>query len=269
MKMNFKMYLIILLLLNYLSCAEELPLYDFPAKTIYSIEEINESCSTGIIDDSKSLFNFLESTALDVLPSSDKKIENKLSTSIYNIYKDSIIEHPSKSKISKIIGDMKPFLSQKKSYQIYIIKTKILNAMIAPGGNVFVTTGFLDFVKNDAELAVILGHELGHVENGHIDKIVKRKSAIEEFGALGDVAGNIAHSFLAPFGSIDEYISDRAGLYLAYKAGYDPMVGIEVLKRMSSMDEEKNSINDFFKTHPYSIDRYNCSKKYLQSILIK
>ena len=79
------MYLIILLLLNYLSCAEELPQYEFPAKTIYSIEEINESCSTGIIDDSKSLFNFLESTALDVLSSSDKKIENKLSTSIYNI----------------------------------------------------------------------------------------------------------------------------------------------------------------------------------------
>ena len=263
------MYLLIFLFLSYLSCSENLPKYEFPAKTIYSIEEINESCSTGLIDDSKSLFNFFESTALDVLSNLDKDIENKLSVSIYNTYKDSIIEHPSKSKITKIIGDMKPFLSQKKIYHIYIIKTKTLNALVAPGGNIFVTTGFLDFVKNDAELAVILGHELGHIENGHIDKIIKRKSALDELGTLGDMAGNMAHSFLAPFGSIDEYISDRAGLYLAYKAGYDPMIGIEVLKRMSNMDGEKNSINDFFKTHPYSIDRYECSKKYLQSIIIK
>lgn len=267
MKMNFKMNLLIILLLNCLSCAENLPKYEFPAKTIYSIEEINESCSTGLIEDSKSLFNFFESNALDVLSSVDKDIENKLSLSIYNIYKDSIVEHSSKSKILNIIGDMKPYLSRKKEYQIYIVKTKTLNAMVAPGGNIFITTGFLDFVKNDAELAVILGHELGHVENGHIDKIVKRKSAMNEYGSLGHVAENIAYTFIAPFGSIDEYISDRSGLYLAYQAGYDPMIGIEALKRMSSMDGEKNSINEFFKTHPYSIDRYVCSKNYLHSIL--
>jgi predicted Zn-dependent protease len=255
-------------MLNFLSCTDNIPRYNFPEKTIYTIEEVTKDCSSGEMDDTKSLFNFLESSALELLSTPDEKLEKEMSQILYSHFKDSIVENQNKSKILSILEKMKPY-TKEKSFSVYIINSKTINAMVGPGGKVFITTGILNFFKNDEELAIVLGHELGHIENGHIEKKIKRKSIANELGEFGLITNNLLSVFLAPFGSVEEYVSDRTGLYLAYKAGYDPMKGIEVIKRMSSFDEEKNSINDFFKTHPYSIDRYYCSKTYLESILVK
>lgn len=262
------MMILIIIIVNFFSCKENIPKYNFPEKTTYTIEEVNSDCSTGVIDDSKSLFNFLETSALDLLSTTDENTEKEMSQALYNYYKDSIVENENKTKILSILEKMKPYLKE-KTFSVYIIKSNTINAMVGPGGKVFITTGILNFFKNDAEMAIVLGHELGHLENGHIDKKIKRKNASKELGEFGAITNNLVGSFLAPFGSIDEYVSDRTGLYLAYKAGYDPMIGIDVIKRMSSFDVEKNIVNDFFKTHPYSMDRYNCSKSYLESILVK
>jgi hypothetical protein len=262
------MMILITIMLGFLSCSDNTPKYNFPEKTIYTIEEVNRDCSSGEIDDTKSLFNFLETSALDLLSTTDEKLENEMSQTLYNYYKDSIVENENKSNILAILEKMKPYVKE-KSFSVYIINSKTINALVGPGGKVFITTGILKFFKNDDELAIVLGHELGHIENGHIEKKIKRKNVAKEFGEFGIITSNLFSIFLSPFESVEESVSDRTGLYLAYKAGYDPMKGIEVIKRMSSFDEEKNTVNDFFKTHPYSIDRYNCSKKYLESILVK
>lgn len=263
------MMILIAIMLGFLSCTDNnTPKYNFPEKTIYTIEEVNRDCSSGEIDDSKSLFNFLETSALELLSTTDEKLEREMSQTLYNYYKDSIVENENKSNILAILEKMKPY-TKEKSFSVYIIKSKTINAMVGPGGKVFITTGILKFFKNDDELAVVLGHELGHLENGHIEKKIKRKNVAKELGEIGTITNDLLGIFLAPFESIEEHVSDRTGLYLAYKAGYDPMKGIEVIKRMSSFDEEKNTVNDFFKTHPYSIDRYNCSRTYLESILVK
>ncbi len=261
------MMILIAIMLGFLSCSDNTPKYNFPEKTIYTIEEVNRDCSSGEIDDVKSLFNFLETSALELLSTTDEKLEKEMSQTLYNYYKDSIVENQNKSKVLAVLEKMKPYVKE-KSFSVYIINSKTINAMVGPGGNVFITTGILKFFKNDDELAIVLGHELGHLENGHVQKKIKRKNAVKDLGEFGVITNNLLDLFMAPFGSIEEYVSDRTGLYLAYKAGYDPMKGIEVIKRMSSFDEEKNVVNDFFKTHPYSMDRYNCCKTYLESIMV-
>lgn len=266
--MNFKAILILMIIWSQLSCQDkkQIPKYNFPEKTIYSIEEINEECHENIIDASKTLFNLFETSALDVFGNVDPKIASKISDAIYNEYKDSIISHPYKMKIESMIQKMKPFMVHKKDFSVYIVKTKVQNAMIAPGQKIFITTGFIDFIKNDEELAVVLGHELGHMENGHLDKIIKRYEASQNLGPFSEIAGNIGSIIAAPFGSVDEHICDRTGLYLAYKSGFDPMIGIEFIKRLSEKENANDALNRFFRTHPYSIDRYYCSKNYLNQI---
>lgn len=120
------------------------------------------------------------------------------------------------------------------SYRVQIIQDGCVNAFAMPGGYLFVTSGMMDFLKNEAELAMILGHEMAHVELYHCsDRIsaeVRAKKAglplLEGVAALGN------QIMTQGYQDEQEHEADRWGMQLAAESGYDPSAATQLFQRL-------------------------------------
>lgn len=130
-------------------------------------------------------------------------------------------------------------------YRFMVLDSTIINAFAAPGGYVFVTKGALDEMTDEAELAGVLGHEIGHVEKRHYVKKVKlRSSKGSAEGGLNEILSGGGRAATQAFNAAldetmeilftkglqskkDEFEADQVGVFLLANAGYDP----EALKR--------------------------------------
>lgn len=122
-------------------------------------------------------------------------------------------------------------------YNLRLSSSSAINAY-ADGRNITMTTAMMDFVENDEELALIIGHELGHNTMGHIRKIIGNY-----IFSLGGTR------YTRPFESEADYV----GLYYLVRAGYSPDGVEEFWQRLATVAPK--SINRA-KTHPTFPDRY-------------
>jgi metalloendopeptidase OMA1, mitochondrial len=136
-----------------------------------------------------------------------------------------------------------------------------INAFCVPGGKVAVYTGIFPIAKDEAGLAVILGHEVAHALLRHAGERMSQSQLLGTGLALAGVGGvnpqilqalGLGASFgvVLPFSRSQESEADHVGLILMTKAGYDPRVSLEVWNRMAR--KEKNAPPDFLSTHPGS-----------------
>lgn len=116
-----------------------------------------------------------------------------------------------------------------KDIRVYPVRAAVPNASMAPNGMMFIRTGFLLRVENEAQLAAVIGHELAHYFERHtIARLEAMKSSgvasmvLQVFGIAG-VLGSIAVSGTQyAFSREHERDADRIGLQLARQAGFDP-----------------------------------------------
>lgn len=158
---------------------------------------------------------------------------------------------------------------QDVKYYFEVLDTDDVNAFATPGGYIFVTRGLLETLNTEAELAGVLGHEVGHVAGKHIVEKIQRdklvQTGINEAGAwspgsayLTRVAGKIIEDLMgAPMDQKDENDADRRGVNYAYAAGYHPAGlkgALEALLKLSgpSGEEKKAWLK---RTHPPLEDR--------------
>ena len=144
---------------------------------------------------------------------------------------------------------------------VCLVETKEVNAFAIPGGFLIVTTGMLDFLNDEDELAAIIGHEVGHLELNHgmkavgTEKILKLFSMLKETATssantddpltrqmLGSLKEKIDEVFNKMFTSIRngygveiESQADWRSLQLCDKLGYDTMALYNVLERFKSV----------------------------------
>jgi beta-barrel assembly-enhancing protease len=142
-----------------------------------------------------------------------------------------------------------------------VIDTGDINAFASPGGYVFVTRGLYMQLQNEAQLAGVLGHEIGHVIRKHHLKILQQSSLIDLGGqALARSAGEndkikqlIGSGAEIMSRSLDknaEFEADGIAVVLSGRAGYDPFSFAEVLQGLSRIAKDSNSVELLFKTHP-------------------
>ena len=163
--------------------------------------------------------------------------------------------------------------------RLYITRVPFFNASMTPNGLMTVWSGLLLRVHNEAQLAAILGHELGHYLRQHsLDafKDAKTKSNIALLLGLGFgiAASTTAYSGYSDANSIAQFVllasryahsraaereADQFGVQLMYEAGYDPFEAARVWKNI--IDEEEAAKrgklhgSPFFATHPAPKDR--------------
>jgi beta-barrel assembly-enhancing protease len=139
-----------------------------------------------------------------------------------------------------------------------------INAFAAPGGYIIVTKGMMKQLRNEAELAGVLGHEVAHVTQKHHLKAL-RKAAVVNLLSAGAAAATaesrhaeLVQNLSAPTKELyargldkaDEFEADRMGVVLSARAGYDPYGLPAVLTTLASADPNDNYLTLLTKTHP-------------------
>ena len=126
-----------------------------------------------------------------------------------------------------------------QKFTFTILDSPVVNAFSLPGGYVFITRGLLSIANNEAEMAGVLGHEIGHITAGHAARRLRR-TALANLGAgllkllvgkLGNAEIGKVMDDVASFGSLyyirrysreQEFQADQLGTISLAKAGYDP-----------------------------------------------
>jgi len=171
--------------------------------------------------------------------------------------------------LKRLVEAVRPFMKNAKRYDritLYVVDSPRVDARSFPGGTLFFFKGLLPAAQNEAALVGIVGHELSHLDRGHILLPLKRARVIERKFADGE-GGFDPQKFFAggttmmrlmsrPFRPEDETAADRDGAEWAWRAGYDPREMAALFTRLHQRDNDpKIPFASFFRTHPYSDDR--------------
>lgn len=171
------------------------------------------------------------------------------------------------ARIQKIFSKLLPFRERKEiSYKIYLINDDVINAFSHAGGHVYVTTGILADLKSDDELALVLGHEISHVDKKHCIRHVQAQMGMQAAGEYAGIASQVTNIVSLPFGQYDEYESDWAGASIMSAAGYSPSKGLEVFRRWSANENSGDVMEKVFRTHPFSAERVCYLQMYVDNM---
>ena len=164
-------------------------------------------------------------------------------------------------KIIRQLGT--PFIDY--DWDIELFDNPDANAFALAGGKIGVYTGIFDLIKNENELAVIIGHEIAHITKAHSKKDVNRKiilgaGATAVTAATRDESPNSQASiqtmtkFISSFGlnlpfeRLQETEADREGLRLMAKAGFNPLASLDLWEKMEQQNDRLKI--EFLSTHP-------------------
>jgi predicted Zn-dependent protease len=127
-----------------------------------------------------------------------------------------------------------------------IVDTDDVNAFATTGGYVYISRGILPYFQNEADLAAVLGHEIGHITAEHLKK-QQRKGVLSGLAsaataiftgmpALADLTNMAGQAIISGYGRDAELEADRLGATYLMKAGYDPEALIDVISTLKDQD---------------------------------
>ncbi|HOO98058.1 MAG TPA: M48 family metalloprotease [Bacteroidales bacterium] len=162
-------------------------------------------------------------------------------------------------------------------YHIKVLDSPVVNAFAVPGGYIYLTRGILAQLNSEAELAGVIGHEMGHITARHsasqqtkqmLGQLVLIGSMIasERLAQYADYAMQGMQLLFLKFSRDDERQADRLGVQYSSLLGYDAKQMAEFFKVLYKMQlsESEGGVPTFLSTHPDPGDRYNTVYKNAQ-----
>jgi predicted Zn-dependent protease len=153
------------------------------------------------------------------------------------------------------------------------VDSPVINAFAIPGGYVYFTRGILAYINNEAELAGVMGHEIGHVTARHSVSQMTRSQAAQiglgaasvfspTVGKFGGLAGGALGVWFLKFSRDDERQADQLGVEYAARAGYDPREVsnfFDVLRRLRETSD-RETMPGWLATHPDPGERVTATR---------
>jgi predicted Zn-dependent protease len=150
-------------------------------------------------------------------------------------------------------------------WQFHVLNSSQINAFAVPGGYIYITQGLLFKLQNEAQLAGVLGHEIGHIAKRHSAKSIETQQTVgvltagasvlasaAGYGAAGDLANVTAQLGMLKYSRAHETEADYCGLEYMTRQGYNPMGIVQVMQILKAAAGSGGGgpLGDWTSTHP-------------------
>jgi predicted Zn-dependent protease len=210
-------------------------------------------------------------------PEEERQIGEQVSAKLrerFGVYQNSDV-----TKYVALVGTVLAQASEKPAldWRFIVLDSDGVNAYAAPGGFIHVTRGLLGMLKDESELAGVLGHEITHVTQRHTVDDLKTSTAIGELGNQAGKGGGLSREIIAKlaskafqdifdgkFSQAKESNSDEIGARLANKQGYSPHGLATALQKIADRNANQKQPNGWFSSHPALKDRISKVEKQIK-----
>lgn len=213
------------------------------------------------------------------LVSSDEEVQMGKELAVEVDKQFEVLDDPVVTAYVQSVGSRLAGLSDRPDieYHFAVINKDELNAFALPGGYIYIYTGLLKELDDEAQLAGVLAHEIGHVTARHATERLTAMYGYQILAGLllGDNPNTYAKlvsdifsttGFLA-YSRQNEFEADRLGTGYSFNAGYDPNGVSELLGKLSSMESrEPSKLEELLSTHPPTSDRISKVKSVIAAI---
>jgi predicted Zn-dependent protease len=188
--------------------------------------------------------------------------EHQKALAQYGVYGDTRVQNYVKNIGQKLV----PVTERKDvTYTFTVLDSPDINAFALPGGYVYVTRGLMAWANSEAELAAVMGHEIGHVNARHSAARYSQGvaaqlglsvlSAVTNTPWINQAAGVGSDLLQAQYSQGQEYEADTLGIRYTQKTGYDPLAMSRFLQQLNRETAYRGQtgsggLNDFFASHP-------------------
>lgn len=191
------------------------------------------------------------------------------------------------------VGNRLVRVSERKNllYDFTVLDTGQVNAFAAPGGFIFVTRGLLQELDSEDELALVVGHEIGHVAAWHGINALERQMGTQFLTLLAAVAVStqpdagpaavamvlqssnlIGTLYFLGYSRENELEADHLGLKYTWASGHNPESALRFFKRLKTIEEQESGKekatgwDQFFRSHPPTDERIALSERELRNL---
>jgi beta-barrel assembly-enhancing protease len=183
-----------------------------------------------------------------------KQINEQLVSGEVRLYRDSEIN----GYVQQIARRLAPSTDRPEiPYTVQVVDDASINAFATAGGFVYIHTGLIKLADNEAELASVIGHEMGHISGKHLVKQMRQKAIASGLASATGLDRNTAVAIgvdLAiqrPRSRQDEFDADKRGLRTLSRAGYAQSGMVSFMQKLL----KARSTPSFLSTHPATGDR--------------
>jgi predicted Zn-dependent protease len=226
------------------------------------------SCATNPVSGDREFVTVSESQEID----QGRKFHQTIIKQ-YGVYDD-----PDLQSYVDAIGQQLAANSHRAHLQFHftILDSPDINAFALPGGYIYITRGIMAYLENEAELAGVIGHEIGHVTARHsvrqqsgqlaaglLSILISSATDSETLGTLGD---QLSFGILRGYGRKHELEADRLGAEYLHKSAYNPEAMLDVIGVLKDQELYETALakkqnrqpkiyHGVFSTHPKNDDR--------------
>jgi predicted Zn-dependent protease len=198
---------------------------------------------------------------------------------VYTQASGGLLQDPGLQAYVQSVGGRLAELSHRPGldYQFNVVNASEINAYALPGGKISITRGLLSRMENEAQLASVLGHEIGHVAARHSASGYTRQVLAGILTAVGiaaleqaDVTGRdllaqggilASNLVLMKYSRDQERQADELGMEYMARAGYNPDGMVQTMKiLLAAHDREPSAVENLFMSHPLTSERVNAAE---------
>ncbi|WP_345985938.1 M48 family metallopeptidase [Sulfurimonas sp. HSL-1656] len=166
-------------------------------------------------------------------------------------------------------------------WEFNVIESDTLNAFCLPGGKVYFYTGLIKLTANDDQIATVMGHEIAHALARHGAERMSMQMVSNTGGQLLGAAIGVPAEYqglysqayglstqlgvLLPYSRKHESEADQIGIYLMWKAGFDPNQAVAFWQKMKEASGGKKA-PEFLSTHPSDQSRIDAIRAFVKSL---
>ena len=187
------------------------------------------------------------------------------------------------SSVGKRIAVQSGLSNSQSDFTVTLLNSPVNNAFAIPGGYVYITRELMALANDEAELASVLGHEVGHVAARHASS----RNTTSTIGALlsgilgavtgnstiAQIAGQAAQLYTLRFSRSQEYEADDLGIRYLASAGYDPMASSRILASLAALNtldarvrgQDARTLPEWASTHPDPASRVSRARQKAQA----